>query len=510
MRKNRVAPKQTEISILALDDDRMMTLTLQSYFQSSGYHIDVENDPNKAVERIRENNYDILLLDFLMSPICGDEVVKAIREFNTDLYIILLTGHKSLAPPIKTIRELDIQGYYEKSDRFDQLELLVESCVKSIRQMRTIRGYRDKLSRIVEESPQIYQLTTIDALLEGIMNQMNRIFGVENAFLYVQPHFFKGEAVDTAAIQMPEDYYLGIGAYHESEDQVRRYFEEKSPLRQYPVFEESEDEPCRVFGLMDENQKPFGIFGVRILHRNYFDTVRLLEIYLRQVTSTISNLMLHVQLQKAYGMLQNSYEEMTVTVRTMVDARDLYTRGHSDRVSYYAGLIAEKMGKDEKFLNRIRVAGLFHDIGKIAVPDSVLLKSTSLTEEEFAVIKRHPAYGYQILSAISSYQEIAPIVLCHHERIDGKGYPKGITGEQIPEESKMISVADAFDAMTSHRRYRENLTLEQALDQLEQGKEKQFDAKIVDVFMDILREYEDIRKKIAWTYEETALGHEQR
>ena len=508
MRKNRVTPKQTEISILALDDDRIMTLTLQSYFQSSGYHVDIENDPNKAVDRIRAGSYDILLLDFLMSPICGDEVVKAIREFNTDLYIILLTGHKSLAPPIKTIRELDIQGYYEKSDRFDQLELLVESCVKSIRQMRTIRSYRDKLSQIVEESPQIYQLTTIDALLESIMNQMNRIFGVENAFLYVQRHFFKGEDVDSAVIQMPKDYYLGIGAYQESEDEVRKYFEKETPP-QYPVYEESEEDRCKVFPLMDENQKPFGIFGVRIQHQNFYDTVQLLEIYLRQVTSTISNLMLHVQLQKAYDMLQNSYEEMTETVRTMVDARDLYTRGHSDRVSYYASLIAEKMGKDEKFMNRIRVAGLFHDIGKIAVPDSVLLKNSSLTEEEFAVIKRHPGYGYQILSAISSYQEIAPIVLCHHERIDGKGYPKGITGERIPEESKMISVADAFDAMTSHRRYRENLTLAQALDQLEQGKGKQFDAKIVEVFMGILKDYEEIRKKVAWTYEGTALDHEQ-
>ena len=105
MRKSRVAAKRTEISILALDDDEIMTITLQSYFQSSGYHVDIENDPNKAVERIRNHHYDILLLDFLMSPICGDEVVKAIREFNTDLYIILLTGHKSLAPPIKTIRE---------------------------------------------------------------------------------------------------------------------------------------------------------------------------------------------------------------------------------------------------------------------------------------------------------------------------------------------------------------------------------------------------------------------
>lgn len=509
MRKNRVAAKRTEISILALDDDEIMTITLQSYFQSSGYHVDIENDPNQAVERIRNGHYDILLLDFLMSPICGDEVVKAVREFNTDLYIILLTGHKSLAPPIKTIRELDIQGYYEKSDRFDQLELLVESCVKSIRQMRTIRSYRDKLSQIVADSPQIYQITTIDALLKSIMGQMNRIFGFENAFLYVQRHFFKGEDIVDAAAQMPEDYYLGMGCYQNSEDRARKYFKER-PQGQFPVFEESESAPCRVFPLMNENQELFGIFGVQIPHQNYFDTVRLLEIYLRQVTSTISNLMLHVQLQKAYGMLETNYEEMTKTVRTMVDARDLYTRGHSDRVSYYACLIAEKMGKDEKFISRIRVAGLFHDIGKIAVPDSVLLKNDSLTQEEFGVIKRHPSYGYQILSALTSYQEIAPIVLSHHERIDGKGYPKGIAGEEIPEEAKMISVADAFDAMTSHRRYRENLTLAQAIDQLEKGKGTQFDGRIAEVFIEILKNYEDIRKEIAWTYEETALDHEQR
>ena len=308
---------------------------------------------------------------------------------------------------------------------------------------------------------------------------------------------------------MPADYYLGIGAYGEAADRVRNYLMERHET-EFPIFEEAENEPCRVFPLLDENQKPFGIFGARISHQHYFDTVRLLEIYLRQVTSTVSNLMLHIQLQKAYEKLEVSYEEMTKTVRTMVDARDLYTRGHSDRVSYYACRIAEKMGKDERFINRIRVAGLFHDIGKIAVPDSVLLKNASLTREEYEIIKRHPGLGYHILSAISSYQEIAPIVLCHHERIDGRGYPNGITGDQIPEEAKMISVADAFDAMTSHRRYRENLTLEQAVSQLEQGKGTQFDQKIAEAFIEILKDYEAIREEIAWTFEETALELEHR
>ena len=153
MRKNKASSPDKEFSILTLDDDKIMTLTLQSYFQALGFHVDMENNPYAAIEKIREGHYDILLLDFLMNPINGDEVVRQVRKFNKDLFIILLTGHKSMAPPLKTIRELDIQGYYEKSDRFDQLELLVESCAKSIRQMRIIRGYRDGLRSILEKIP---------------------------------------------------------------------------------------------------------------------------------------------------------------------------------------------------------------------------------------------------------------------------------------------------------------------------------------------------------------------
>ena len=168
MRKNRIGKqeRQQQYTILALDDDRIMTETLQSYFENSGFRVDIENDPYAAIERVRRGQYDILLLDFLMDPICGDEVVAQIRAFNQELFIILLTGHKSMAPPIRTIRELDIQGYYEKSDRFDQLELLVESCVKSIDQMRTIRKYRDGLQDILDSTPLLYQLQPLSSLLQ--------------------------------------------------------------------------------------------------------------------------------------------------------------------------------------------------------------------------------------------------------------------------------------------------------------------------------------------------------
>lgn len=356
MRKNRITKCGGELSILAVDDDPIMTLTIQSYFQSAEYAVDTENDPVAAVERVRNGSYDILLMDFLMSPIYGDEVVSRIRVFNKDIYIVLLTGYKSLAPPIRTIRELDIQGYYEKSERFDQLELLIESCAKSIRQMRTIREYRDELEKA------------------------------------------------------------------------------------------------------------------------------------------------NAEIKGAYERLNVAYLEITRTLRSMVDARDIYTRGHSDRVSYYAVRIAEQMNVDAATLERIRIAGLFHDVGKIGVPDEILKKSGKLSADEYEVIKRHSARGYEILSEVSMFKDIALIVAAHHERVDGRGYPENLIFDSIPLEARVISVADSFDAMTSHRRYRDDLSLDDAIAELTRGKGTQFDPDVVDAFLPQLSDFDAMREQLAWTY----------
>jgi HD-GYP domain-containing protein (c-di-GMP phosphodiesterase class II) len=358
VRKNKVGAQQLDFSIMTLDDDPIMTATLQAYFTTSGYTVDVETDPYRGIERMRSTHYDILLLDFLMSPIMGDRVINEIRTFDKEIYIILLTGHKSMAPPVRALRELDIQGYYEKNERFDQLELLIESCVKSIRQMRIIKAYRDDL---------------------------------------------------------------------------------------------------------DQKNK---------------------------------------QLEKMYASLGDSYVDVIKTLRLVVDARDFYTRGHSDRVSHYALRIARAMGREDGFCERVRIAGLFHDVGTVAVPDSILLKPGRLNSAEYEIIMMHSEKGYEILGAISAFDDIAEIVLEHHERYDGSGYPRGLAGTDTREEARIISVADAFDAMTSNRLYRDNLTFDYAVNQLVTGKGGQFDPDAVDAFLEVLKEYDTLKQEVAWTFGE--------
>ncbi|MEA4893183.1 MAG: HD domain-containing response regulator [Peptococcaceae bacterium] len=508
MRKNKIVNQQRDFTILALDDDPIMTVTLQSYFQTSGYKVDIENDPEIAIERVRSQRYDILLLDFLMSPICGDEVVSRIRKFDRDVYIILLTGHKSLAPPIKTIRELDIQGYYEKSDRFDQLELLVESCVKSIRQMRVIHEYRDRLKRMVEKLPEVYRMQPLDSLMEEILEFMSQVLSLDAGYLYLDANSLNSRlsAGAAAGFRLPE-YYLGTGKYKTRPDKARELFDR---LR-----ESTEDTQnyllCRgqlALPLMDADNQIFGMISMEASAATEVEIRQLFEIYAKQAAASISNVLLHTllnqknqELTRTYGSLKDSYLDIISALRLVVDTKDIYTRGHSDRVSYYALKLAEAMGKDAAFLERVRVAGLFHDVGKINIPDYILLKSTELTAEEFNEVKKHPVKGKEILAAITMFSEIAPIVEQHHERFDGRGYPRGLKGPEILEEARLISIADAFDAMTSHRRYRSNMTLEQAVDQLQKGKGSQFDAAAVDIFLKILETgYDDMRRELDWTF----------
>ena len=349
MRKNMITAESNGYKIIVVDEEQCIVDSLSIFLKRSGYDFTGLTNPLEAIERVRNEHFDMMILDFMMDPIHGDEVVEEIRKFNKDLYILLLTGHKDLAPPLETIKRLEIQGYCEKSDKFDQLLLLIESGIKSIEQMNTIKTINKQLH--------------------------------------------------------------------------------------------------------DKNEE---------LERAYLDTIGIL--------------------------------------RQTVEAKDPYTRGHSDRVSEYSVLIGKKLGLDEKTLHILKIGGLFHDIGKIGIPDSILLKESKLSDEEYSQIKNHPMIGVHMLGDAAIFTDILPIVKHHHERYDGRGYPSQLVGDDIPYVARIAAVADTFDAMTSKRSYRDSLPIDVVRAEIERCSGTQFDPNIAKVFLDIMDNDFDLIREIQEKY----------
>jgi len=344
MRKNMQTSNNTGYKIIAVDDEEGIVDSLSIFLNRSGYNFTGVTDPMEAIEKVKNEHFDLMILDFIMTPIHGDKVVEEIRKFNKELYILLLTGHKDLAPPLETIRKLEIQGYCEKSDKFDQLLLLIESGIKSIAQMNEIKRINEELSSTYEK-----------------------------------------------------------------------------------------------------------------LEKAYLDSVQ--------------------------------------TLRYTVEAKDPYTRGHSDRVSRYSVLIGKKLELSDDDIKTLEIGGLFHDIGKIGIPDSILLKEAKLTDDEYSQIKNHPSIGAHILCNAAIFQNIIPIVKHHHEKFDGTGYPGRLKGNDIPYLARIAAVADTFDAMTSKRTYREPLPLDTVTAEIERCSGTQFDPEIANAFLDILKNnFEDIKE----------------
>ncbi len=205
-------------------------------------------------------------------------------------------------------------------------------------------------------------------------------------------------------------------------------------------------------------------------------------------------------LKEEQNNMRIMFEQTATALANAIDAKDVYTHGHSRRVAEYAQRIAGVAGKDEKFCSDIYYAGLLHDVGKIGVPVHIIQKEGRLSEEEFAEIKKHPVIGKQILSSISKSPYLSIAANYHHERYDGKGYPNGLKGEDIPEIARIIAVADSYDAMTSKRSYRDPLPQQKVREEIVKGMGTQFDpvfAKIMQQIIDadtdyVLREHHEL------------------
>ena len=193
------------------------------------------------------------------------------------------------------------------------------------------------------------------------------------------------------------------------------------------------------------------------------------------------------ELESTHVQLQNAYLEMVTSLVEAMTAKDTYLYAHSHSVAVYARAISEEMGISKDRLNRLICGCELHDLGKIAVPDSVLLKAGPLTKEEFELIKQHPTWGARILEPLTFMKDITEMVHQEHERWDGTGYPKGLKGDKIRLEARIISVADALDAMTSKRPYRQPFTMEKACDEIRRNSGTQFDPDVVEACLAALK-----------------------
>ena len=192
------------------------------------------------------------------------------------------------------------------------------------------------------------------------------------------------------------------------------------------------------------------------------------------------------ELEESRRKLQVLSLQVVKTLASTIDAKDRYTNGHSSRVAKYSREIALRAGKPVEFQDEIYIVALLHDIGKIGIPDNILNKSSKLTDEEYETIKQHPSIGVEILKNISEMPNIEIGAHYHHERFDGKGYPEGFAGYDIPEIARIIAVADAYDAMTSRRSYRSALPQEAVRSEIVKGRGLQFDPDFADVMLQMI------------------------
>jgi hypothetical protein len=220
------------------------------------------------------------------------------------------------------------------------------------------------------------------------------------------------------------------------------------------------------------------------------DDLEFAQVLAVQAANAIENAILYEELKKAQ-------EEIVMRLSIAAEFRDSTTYNHLVRMSLYSYLIAKEMGFDEEWCEKLKLAAPMHDIGKLGIKDMILLKPAKLTDEEFEEMKKHTIYGYEILkdSTIDILKMASNVALCHHEKYDGTGYPRGLKGEEIPIEARIVAVADVFDALTSRRPYKEPYEIERAVEIIEKDGGKHFDPKVVQAFKKALPEIIKILKK---------------
>jgi putative nucleotidyltransferase with HDIG domain len=469
-------PASAPSRLLVVEDDSTVRDFCVRLLRMIGYQVAAANNGVEALERLKEHRYDLVFTDLQMPQMGGMPLLQEMRQRYPEIDTIVFTAHAT----VETAREalkLGAFDYLTKPVSVDDLERTVRRAME----WRRVRLEKERLSEIVA----LYNISqtftsTLDTAttVREIVRVLWQRFtprALSLSLLHPEDDQLELLAQSGAAIDLPAGARVALGGR----------CDEEAILRGHTMLVGDEDiAPSHLACLaLRTNDRPVGILRLsRGPDQPGFatDDRKLLAICASQIAASLDN-------GRLYEQLKEQNLQTVAALAAAIDARDPYTLGHSEQVMRYSVRLGELLGLAPQRIEHIRYGALLHDIGKIGIRDYILLKPGPLNDEEFAIMRTHPTIGADILRKIKSLRDVIPVIECHHERVDGRGYPNRLSGLQIKEEARILSIADAFDAMTSHRAYRKGRQPEEAFDVLVKGRGTHWDGMFVEVFVDMIR-----------------------
>lgn len=476
-------------NILIIDDEEFILQLSRDILIKSHYNVKTASDGKEGIKLLESDKFDLILTDIKMPNINGLDVIKHVRVTNKEIPIIVITGHGTLDIAIDSLR-LGAQGFILKPFTAAEIRNAVTEALEKTRLLSENIGMRI-LMPLFEVSKEIIGEVDPKKLLKLIVDTAVKETRADKVCLALID-----EA--TGKLNVKEFYGMSPNFVRDFEniysgDIARFIFKEKKPFLITPgVNLPYEFEKVReIEGISSGVYVPLtirgNIIGLLCISRTSIEhpftpsEVELVSVLSGQAAAAIEN-------SRLYEKLEQSYLSMMVTLSCVVEARDLYTDKHMKDIAEYSVDIANKLGLSDNDIENIRKAALLHDIGKISVPDHILMKPGKLSEEEMEVIKKHPTNGAKMIDPVEPLKHAKKIIKHHQECYNGTGYPEGLRGKEIPIGARIIAVADAFGAMTTDRPYRRALSIGEAVKELKKCAGTQFDPHLVEIFISILEE----------------------
>lgn len=486
------------LKILVVDDEETILHVLREYLEyGSEYNVLTAGDGLEALEVIKSEKIDCCFTDISMPNLNGVELAKEIHLVDNTIPVIIMTGYPSMDHAIETLKN-GVVDFLTKPIKMDQLlhtlhrvmrerSLFIDNILlkEEAKKNEKLRLVNQELKQKIKEVEtvnlilqRLNQVTTSADLFDILVNISGEVTDCDEAHFFICDHELEDHAIITSFFR--NNGHSMANAEVLDKGIIKRIMDEKMPFH----IKKGQKKGSMMAIPFTIRSNVFGVLA-SIIHngRVCFDEKDLYfsNFLAEKASSLIENLALY----------ENIYENLFSTLYAFVEtieARDPYTKQHSTRVSKYAIAIAKAMGRSQEEIAELNVSGNLHDIGKIGIPDHILLKPDKLTDEEYEFIKKHPVIGSNIVGHLGMWMDEQKIIRHHHERWDGHGYPDQLKGGEIPLLSRILAVADVFDAMTSDRSYRKKLPEEVAVKTIGENMGSQFDPQVGDVFVKLHRQ----------------------